>query len=32
MHDSPAGWLAWVTQLFRNSVDRDYIITNAAAY
>ena len=32
MHDSPAGWLAWVTQLFRDSVDRDYIITNAAAY
>jgi hypothetical protein len=32
LQDSPAGWLAWVTQLFRESVDRDYIITNAAAY
>jgi hypothetical protein len=26
------GWLAWVTQLFRDVVDADYIITNAAAY
>lgn len=32
LQDSPAGWLAWVTQLFRESVDRDYIITNAALY
>jgi epoxide hydrolase len=32
LQDSPAGWLAWVTQLFQQSVDRDYIITNAAAY
>jgi pimeloyl-ACP methyl ester carboxylesterase len=32
LQDSPAGWLAWVTQLFRESVGRDYIITNAAAY
>jgi epoxide hydrolase len=32
LQDSPAGWLAWVTQLFQKSVDRDYIITNAAAY
>jgi epoxide hydrolase len=32
LQDSPAGWLAWVTQLFQRSVDRDYIITNAAAY
>src|SRR5205807_1912582 len=26
------GWLAWVTQLFRDAVDADFIITNAAAY
>jgi pimeloyl-ACP methyl ester carboxylesterase len=32
MQDSPAGWLAWVTQLFRDAVDPDYIITNAAVY
>jgi hypothetical protein len=32
LQDSPAGWLAWVTQLFRDSVDRDYIVTNAALY
>lgn len=32
LQDSPAGWLAWVTQLFRESVDPDYIITNAALY
>jgi hypothetical protein len=32
LQDSPVGWLAWVTQLFRESVDRDYIITNAALY
>jgi epoxide hydrolase len=32
LQDSPAGWLAWVTQLFQETVDRDYIITNAAAY
>jgi pimeloyl-ACP methyl ester carboxylesterase len=32
LQDSPAGWLAWVTQLFQQSVDRDYIVTNAAAY
>ena len=32
LQDSPAGWLAWVTQLFRDSVDRDYILTNASAY
>jgi hypothetical protein len=32
LQDSPAGWLAWVTQLFRESVDRDYILTNASAY
>jgi pimeloyl-ACP methyl ester carboxylesterase len=32
LQDSPAGWLAWVTQLFQRAVDRDYIITNAAIY
>jgi epoxide hydrolase len=32
LQDSPAGWLAWVTQLFRQWADPDYIITNAAIY
>ena len=32
MHDSPAGWLAWMGQLFRDWGERDYVITNAAAY
>jgi pimeloyl-ACP methyl ester carboxylesterase len=32
LQDSPAGWLAWVTQLFQRWADRDYIITNAAIY
>jgi hypothetical protein len=32
LQDSPAGWLAWVTQLFRDFVDREYILTNAAVY
>ena len=32
LQDSPAGWLAWVTQLFQRWVDRDYLITNAAIY
>jgi epoxide hydrolase len=32
LQDSPAGWLAWVTQLFQRFVDPDYIITNAATY
>jgi pimeloyl-ACP methyl ester carboxylesterase len=32
LQDSPVGWLAWVTQLFRDAVDRDYILTNASAY
>lgn len=32
MQDSPAGWLAWVAQLFHDYVAREYIITNAAAY
>ena len=32
LQDSPAGWLAWVTQLFRDAVDRDSIITEASTY
>jgi len=32
LQDSPVGWLAWVTQLFRQDVDPDYIISNAATY
>jgi pimeloyl-ACP methyl ester carboxylesterase len=32
LQDSPAGWLAWVTQLFRDAVDPEFIVTNAAAY
>jgi epoxide hydrolase len=32
LQDSPAGWLAWVCQLFREWVDRDYILANASAY
>jgi epoxide hydrolase len=32
LQDSPAGWLAWVLQLYRDSVDRDYVLTNAAVY
>ena len=32
LQDSPTGWLAWVTQLFGDAVEADYIITNAAAY
>jgi epoxide hydrolase len=32
LQDSPAGWLAWVTQLFQQWGDPDYIITNAAIY
>ena len=32
LQDSPAGWLAWVTQLFQRWATRDYILTNAAAY
>ena len=32
LQDSPVGWLAWVTQLFRDAVDADFMITNAAAY
>jgi epoxide hydrolase len=32
LQDSPAGWLAWVSQLFQRWTDRDYVITNAAIY
>jgi epoxide hydrolase len=32
LNDSPAGWLAWVCQLFANYVDRDYILDNASLY
>jgi pimeloyl-ACP methyl ester carboxylesterase len=32
LQDSPAGWLAWVAQLFRDAVDRDAILTDASAY
>ena len=32
LQDSPAGWLAWVTQLFQQWGDPDYIVINAAIY
>ena len=32
LQDSPTGWLAWVTQLFQQSVEPDYILVNASAY
>jgi hypothetical protein len=32
LQDSPAGWLAWVTQLFQRWADPEYILTNACAY
>lgn len=32
LQDSPAGWLAWVLQLFRDALDRDAILTDAATY
>jgi pimeloyl-ACP methyl ester carboxylesterase len=32
LQDSPAGWLAWVCQLFREWGERDYILANASAY
>jgi epoxide hydrolase len=32
LQDSPAGWLAWVTQLFGRAVGPDYILVNASAY
>jgi pimeloyl-ACP methyl ester carboxylesterase len=32
LQDSPAGWLAWITQLYQQWGEPDYIITNAAIY
>jgi hypothetical protein len=32
LQDSPAGWLAWVTQLFQRFVEPEYILVNASAY
>ncbi len=32
LQDSPAGWLAWVSQLYRDWTDPDYVLTNAALY
>ena len=32
LQDSPAGWLAWVTQLFRNWLEPRDILTHASAY
>jgi hypothetical protein len=32
LQDSPAGWLAWVTQLFQRFVEPEYIVLNASAY
>jgi pimeloyl-ACP methyl ester carboxylesterase len=32
LQDSPAGWLAWVTQLFRDVIDKDHILAHAATY
>jgi len=32
LQDSPAGWLAWVSQLFRDWVDRDVVLTHASTY
>jgi hypothetical protein len=32
LQDSPAGWLAWVAQLYRDALDRDAILTDASAY
>jgi hypothetical protein len=32
LQESPAGWLAWVAQLYRDAVDRDAILTDASAY
>ena len=32
LQDSPAGWLAWVTQLFQNWLRPDEILTHASAY
>jgi pimeloyl-ACP methyl ester carboxylesterase len=32
LQDSPAGWLAWVTQLFGRWLEPDAILTHASAY
>jgi pimeloyl-ACP methyl ester carboxylesterase len=32
LQDSPAGWVAWVTQLFRHWAEPDFILANASAY
>ena len=32
LQDSPAGWVAWVAQLFRHWTDLDYVLANASAY
>ena len=32
LQDSPAGWLAWVTQLFARWLEPDDILTHASAY
>jgi epoxide hydrolase len=32
LQDSPAGWLAWICQLFRHWTDREYVLANASAY
>jgi epoxide hydrolase len=32
LQDSPAGWLAWVTQLFQRWLTPDEILTHASAY
>jgi pimeloyl-ACP methyl ester carboxylesterase len=32
LQDSPTGWVAWVSQLFQNWTDRDYVLANASAY
>jgi pimeloyl-ACP methyl ester carboxylesterase len=32
LQDSPVGWLAWVTQLFRDTIHRDDILAHASTY
>jgi hypothetical protein len=32
LQDSPAGWLAWVTQLYQHWAGPDYVLANASAY
>jgi epoxide hydrolase len=32
LQDSPAGWVAWIGQLYQNWTEPDYILTNASAY